>query len=58
MKKSWFNHKKWFEICAITFKDKVEEMMRNANCFVILFHVNNLLHSFKEANESNPLLVH
>ena len=31
--------------------------MRNASCFIILFHVNNQLQFPKGASESNPLLV-
>jgi uncharacterized C2H2 Zn-finger protein len=45
-------------ICAITLRDRGEEMMRNPSCIVVLFHVNNFFHFFKEANKSNPLLVH
>ena len=32
---SGFNLKEWLGICALLFKDGAEEMMRNANCFVI-----------------------
>jgi hypothetical protein len=28
-------------ICAITLRDRGEEMMRNPSCIVVLFHVNN-----------------
>ena len=38
-------------------RDGVNEMMRNASCFVILFLVINLLHFPQEAGESIPLLV-
>ena len=31
--------KEWVGICAIFFIDRVEEMMMNASCFVILFLV-------------------
>jgi hypothetical protein len=31
----------WLEICAIFFRDGVDEMMRNASCFIILFLVNS-----------------
>ena len=39
IKLSW--PKKWLEICATFFKDGVEEMMKNASCYIILFLVNN-----------------
>jgi protein associated with RNAse G/E len=41
MKISFLDHKEWLEICAILFKDGVEEMMRNASSFVILLPINN-----------------
>jgi hypothetical protein len=37
--------------------DGVEEMMRNASCFVIWFLVDDQLQSPKEASKSNPVLV-
>jgi hypothetical protein len=43
MKISGFNQKEWLEIRATFFIDGVEEMMRNAGCSEILFHVNNLV---------------
>ena len=41
----------------IFFRDGVGGMIRNASCFITLFHVNNELHLLKEASKSNPLLV-
>ena len=41
MKISQFGQKEWLEICALFFKDGVEDMMSNASCFIILFHANN-----------------
>ena len=35
VKISWFGQKEWLEICAIFFTYGVEEMMRNASCFII-----------------------
>ena len=32
-------------------------MMRNANCFIILFHVNNYLHFPIETSKSNPTIM-
>jgi hypothetical protein len=51
------SYNKWLEICAIIFRDGVEETTRNANCFVILFLANKYLHFRKEASKLNPLLV-
>ena len=39
-------------MCGVFVKDDVEEMMRNASCFVVLFLVK---HFFKEASKSTPL---
>jgi hypothetical protein len=39
VKISSFGQQEWFEICAIFFRDGVEEMMKNAICFAILFLV-------------------
>ena len=47
VKISGFGHKTWLEICEPFFRDGVEEMMRNASCFIILFLVNNQLHFLK-----------
>ena len=38
VKISWFSRKELLDLCAILFRD-VEEMMRNASCFIILFLV-------------------
>ena len=35
------NQEEWLDICAMFFKDQVHEMMSNASCVMILFHVNN-----------------
>ena len=48
---------KWLEICVIFFRDGVEEMKKNKNCFVIWIHVDNMLHFLKEVNKSNHVLV-
>jgi hypothetical protein len=40
LKLSRVGQKKWLEICAMFFKDGVEEMMKNASCYIILFFVN------------------
>jgi hypothetical protein len=52
-----YNQKQWLEICAIFFRDGVEEMMRNTSCFIIVLHVHDELQVPKEANKSNPPLV-
>ena len=44
VKISWFDHNEWFGICATYFKYGIDEMMRNASCFVIWILVNNWLH--------------
>jgi len=54
---SCFGHKEWLGIHAIFSKGGVEEMMRSASCFILLFHGNNYLCFPKEASKSNPLLV-
>ena len=41
MKISLFGPKEWLENCAMFFEYEVEEMMRDASCFVILFHLKN-----------------
>ena len=47
--------KEWFGICAMFFRVRVEESIRNASCFMITFRVSNQLP--KEASKSNPVLV-
>ena len=37
---SFFGQNECLEICAIFFRDGVEGMMKNASCFMVLFHVN------------------
>ena len=44
LKIRWIGLKEWLAIRAIVFRDGVEEMMRNASCFIILFLNNNYLH--------------
>jgi hypothetical protein len=46
----------WLGICAIFFRDGIDEMMRDACCFVILFLVNSQLHFSKDVSKSNPSL--
>ena len=55
---SLFGQKERLEICCMFFKDGVEEMMRSASRFVILFPVNNRLHFPKKAGMSSPLFGH
>ena len=38
---SWFGQEKDVAIHAMSFRDGVEEMMRNGSCFIILFLVHN-----------------
>jgi hypothetical protein len=38
--KSNVGQKEWLEIDAMFLRDGVEEMMRNASCFAILFPIN------------------
>ena len=38
---SFGGKKEWLENCAFFMRDGVEEMMRTASCFVVLFLVNN-----------------
>ena len=45
--------KEWHEISAMFLKDGVEEMMRNASCFVVLVPCEQSHHP-KQARKSTP----
>jgi hypothetical protein len=40
---SFGGQKEWLEICAMFYKDGVEEIMRNASYFVVFFLVKELV---------------
>jgi hypothetical protein len=55
VKISWFGQKECLKFCAIFLRDGVEEMMRNASCFINLFHVKSLVTFFQKQVSQTPL---
>jgi hypothetical protein len=52
---SWFGKRGAWKLCNV-FRDGVDEMIRNASCFVISFPRNNYLHFPTEASKSKSLV--